>query len=50
MNAGARGTAGAVFGAPKKVWVGLKNNQMASIVELNNKPFISIILNLRANS
>jgi hypothetical protein len=36
--------------AKKKQWVGLKNNQMASIVELNDKPFISIILNLRANS
>jgi len=41
----------ALFSARQtKWWVGLKNNQMASIVELNNKPFILNISNLRANS
>jgi len=50
MNAGVRGTANAVCDAPNKVIGRFEERQMASIAELNDKPFIPNILNLRANS
>ena len=45
MNAGVRGTANAVCDAPNKVIGRFEERQMASIAELNDKPFIPNILN-----
>jgi hypothetical protein len=49
MNASVRGTANAVFGALNEVMGRFESDKMASIFELNNKPFILHILNLRAD-
>lgn len=48
MNASVRGTANAVCRCANEVIGRFESDKMASTIELNNKPFILHILNLRA--
>ena len=49
MDASVRETANAVCSVLIQVIGRFESDKMASIIELNNKPFILLILNLRAN-
>jgi len=49
MNTSVRGTVSAGCSALNEVMGRFEKDKMASIIELNNKPFILHILNLRAN-